>query len=313
MFSNFIVAVEAIIPIFGLMAVGLIIRKMRLLTDIELVHLNKMVFTIFFFVMMFYNTYTTNIGQLFRPELIGFAVCGLAIVYILAFALVCFFEKDNRRRGAMIQGIYRSNFVLMGIPMAANICGDDNIAVTTMMIAITVPLYNILSVFTLETFRGGKFNLWHIIVGVLKNPMIIGAILGAFMLIAGIPLPKPLMRPLQQITAAATPMALIILGASFKLNTISKALKQLVTCIIARLIIIPGIVLTAAMMYGFRGVEFVTLISIFATPCAVAGYAMAQQMDSDADLAGNCVVFTSAFSAITLFGWIFIFKTLGMF
>ena len=40
--------------------------------------------------------------------------------------------------------------------------------------------------------------------------------------------------------------------------------------------------------------------------------AMAQQMDSDADLAGNCVVFTSALSCVTIFCWIVLFKELGV-
>ena len=71
--------------------------------------------------------------------------------------------------------------------------------------------------------------------------------------------------------------------------------------------------LSAADLLGFRGVDFVTLVSIFCTPCAVASFAMAQQMDSDAALAGNCVVFTSAFSCFTIFGWILLFKNLGMF
>ena len=71
--------------------------------------------------------------------------------------------------------------------------------------------------------------------------------------------------------------------------------------------------LTAAALLGFRGAVFVTLIAIFATPCAVASYAMAQQMGADAALAGNCVVFTSALSAFTMFAWVFVTKALGLF
>ena len=68
-----------------------------------------------------------------------------------------------------------------------------------------------------------------------------------------------------------------------------------------------------AVYLGFRGIDLVTLVAIFATPCEVASFAMAQQMDSDADLAGNCVVYTSALSCFTIFGWIFLLKTLGLF
>ena len=194
------------------------------------------------------------------------------------------------------------------------IFGDNNIAVATMMIAVIVPIYNILAVFALETFRGGKFTLLPILKGVFKNPMILGAITGAILLILGVEVPKPVLKPIGQISAATTPVALIILGASFKLGSTHEHRKQLFGAIFSRLILVPAIILsTAAFLFNFRGIEFVTLIAIFASPCAVVSFAMAQQMGGDADLAGNCVVFTSALSCFTMFCWILLFKMLGVF
>ena len=201
----------------------------------------------------------------------------------------------------------------MGIPLVGNMFGPEEIAVTTMMIAVIVPAYNVLAVFTLETFRGKRFALLPILLGVLKNPMILGALVGAAFLLLGIPVPAPIMKPLGQITAATSPLALIILGASFTFSSVSRSKLPLTLGVVSKLLLIPAVVLTAAAELGFRGGDFVTLISIFCTPCAVASFAMAQQMDSDAELAGNLVVFTSAISCVTIFGWILFFKGLGMF
>ena len=311
-FSNLVVAFEAVVPMFVLMLIGVMVRKAHLLTDLELKHVNSMVFKVFFSVMLFYSVYTTNIGTVFRPKLAAFALGALAIVYGVTFFLVCWCEKSSKRRGAMIQAIYRSNFVLMGIPLIANMFGDDNIAIPTMMIAIVVPIYNVLGVFTLETFRGGQMNLGHVLIGVLKNAMIVGALVGLVFLVLGIPVPKPVLRPLAQITSSTSPIALIILGASFRLSSTRDHMPQLVAVVVSRIIVVPGIILTAGAVFGFRGIEFATLISIFAAPCAVASFVMAQQMDSDADLAGNCVVFTSALSCLTLFGWIVLYEELGV-
>ena len=311
-FSNLVVAFQAVVPMFCLMFIGVLIKVFDFLNPAELKRVNRTVFTIFFSIMMFYNLYTTNLGETFRPRLIVFALGALATVYVLAFAVVCLTEKSPKRRGAMIQAIYRSNFVLMGLPLAANLFGDSEIAVTTMMVAIVVPIYNALAVITLEIFRGGRLNLPHLVLDVLKNPMILGALVGAVFFALGIPVPKPILRPLAQIAAATTPIALIILGASFRLGSTKEHLKQLIACVFSRLILIPGVVLNVAAQMGFRGMEFATLISIFATPCAVAGFVMAQQMESDADLAGNCVVFTSALSCVTIFFWIVLFKEMGV-
>lgn len=311
--SNFIVAVSAVIPLFCLMFIGAMVKRYRLLTSEELVHVNRMVFTVFFFCMMFYNIYTTDIAETFRPQLMIFGAVGVLAVFFVSMFFVCFFEKENRRRGAMIQAIFRSNFVLMGIPLVGNIFGDAALAVPTMMIAVIVPIYNVLAVFCLETFRGGHFDLVAILLGVLRNPMIMGAILGAVCLLVGLQIPEPVLKPIRQVAAATTPIALIILGASFQLGSSHDHMPQLVTAILSRLIIVPGIMLGLAIYLGFRDIDLVTLLAIFATPCAVASFAMAQQMNSDADLAGNCVVYTSALSCFTIFCWVLLLKTMGYF
>ena len=197
MLSNFFVAVGAVVPLFCLMLMGVFVKRSKLMTDEELVHTNRMVFRVFFFCMMFFNIYTTDLASTVRPKLMLFGAGGVLAVALIATLLVCFFEPSNKRRGAMIQATFRSNFVLMGIPLVGNIFGDDHLAIPTMMIAIIVPIYNIVSVFILETFRGGRFYLPGILLGVLKNPMILGALTAVAFLVLGIPVPKPvrLRRP----------------------------------------------------------------------------------------------------------------------
>ena len=308
--QHFIVAVKAIIPLFLLIGMGIFVRWRKMLTDTELKHVNAMIFRVFFFCMMFYNMYTTTIATALRPRLLAFTVAGLFIMLMLSAVVVCTVEKDNRSRGAMLQALFRSNFVLLGLPLVENIFGQEALAVPTMMIAVVSPIYNSVSVFFLESFRGeGRFSLLE----VLQNPMIIGAILGAFFMITGITVPEPVLKPIRQIASCTSPVALLILGASFQFGTISEEKRNLIIVVVGRLIVIPALVLGTAYYMGFRGVDFVTLLCIFATPCAVASFAMAQQLGSNAELAGNSVVLTSAFSSVTLFFWVMLFQVLGVF
>ena len=188
--QHFIVAVKAIIPLFLLIGMGIFVRWRKMLTDTELTHVNAMIFRVFFFCMMFYNMYTTTIATALRPRLLAFTVAGLFIMLMLSAVVVCTVEKDNRSRGAMLQALFRSNFVLLGMPLVENIFGPEALAVPTMMIAVVSPIYNSVSVFFLESFRGeGRFSLLETLRTVLQNPMIIGAILGAFFMITGITVP----------------------------------------------------------------------------------------------------------------------------
>ena len=312
-FSNFIVAVGAVVPIFILITIGLIIKKLQLLTPSELSHVNRMVFRVFFAIMMFYNIYHADFTVPIRPSLLAFAGLGVIAMCVLFTGIIMLIEPSNKRRGAMSQAVWRSNFVLLGIPVVANIFGDENVVIPTVLISVVIPVYNVLAVFVLETFRGGSFALWPILRGVLINPMIDGLIVGFIFKVLGVTLPAPVVKPLAQIAAATSPIALIILGASFTVNALVAEKKQLIFCIVSRLVLVPGIMLPLAALCGFRGIEFVSLIAVFATPCAVASYAMAQQMGSDGPLAGNCVILTSALSCFTIFAWIFASKMVGMF
>ncbi|MBO5604041.1 MAG: AEC family transporter [Acidaminococcaceae bacterium] len=312
--QHFIVAVKAIIPLFILIGMGIYVRWRKMLTDTELQHVNAMVFRVFFFCMMFYNMYTTTIATAFRPRLMAFTVTALFVMLLVSGIVVCTVEKDNRSRGAMLQGLFRSNFVLLGLPLVENIFGPEAVAVPTMMIAVVSPIYNIVSIFILESFRGkGRFSLASSFAKVLQNPMIVGALLGLFFVITGISVPEPLLKPVRQIAYCTSPVALLILGASFRFGTVSEEKRNLAILVLGRLLVIPALVMGTAYYMGFRGVDFVTILCIFATPCAVASFAMAQQLGSNAELAGNGVVVTSAFSSITLFFWVVLFKALGVF
>ena len=313
MLSNFFVALGGVVPLFCLMAVGVFVKRSRLLSEEELRHMNRMVFRVFFFFMMVYNIYISDPGTAFQPTLMLFGAAGVLLTALVFTGIVCRIEPENARRGPMIQAAFRGNYVLMGIPLVSNIFGDAAIAIPTMMIAVIVPIYNILGVLVLETFRGGRFDLLPILRSVLMNPMILGAITGALCRLVELPIPAPVLKPVAQIAAATTPVALIILGASFHGGSYHAHLRQLIFSVASRLIVVPAIVLSLAIILGFRGVELVTLVAVFATPCAVAGFAMAQQMQADAELAGNSVVYSSALACFTIFGWVFLLKTLDFF
>lgn len=282
------------------------------MNETEVKKLNKLVFHVFFPCLMFRNIYGAEIEDAVDLKMIVYGVVMILLVYFTSMAVVVKIEPSNRSRGAMIQAIYRSNFVIMGMPVAANICGGD-IAVTAFAVTVVVPVYNILAVTLLETFRGGKPDPLHILKGIAKNPLIIGAVLGLLTIPLGIVLPGPVEKVVTSMNGVASPMALLILGMSLDPGNFGEKKRNLIVCVLGRLVVVPAIALTGGALLGLRGVAFVTLIAIFASPTAVASFTMAEQMDSDGPLAANAVVASSALASITMFGWIFLFKCLGMF
>ena len=298
---------------FIIMFIGAFIKRAGLITDEETKKFNKIIFIVCFPPLMFSNLYGKELEHAIDLKLIVFTVVTVLVMYALTVIFVLKIEKSQKTRGAMIQAIYRSNFVIMGIPVVQNVFGRGDLAVTAMMVTIIVPMYNVIAVLTLEIFRGGKPSVREMIKDLLKNPIILGAVAGIIAILTDLKLPASIEIPINMLAEVASPMAILLLGASFNFDTVSKEKRNLIICLVGRLLVFPAVGLIGGALMGFTGIKLLTLVAIFASPSAVTSFTMAQQMDSDYELAGNCVVFSSAISCFTMFLWIFVLKSMGLF
>lgn len=314
--ENLMISANAVLPMCLVMALGYGTRRLGWLRREEISTINKIAFRIFLpclLYYLYYNIYCSDLSGSFDPLLMAYAVGGVLLTFGLALGYTLLTEKLPERRGVLIQGMFRSNYVIMGIPVATALLGADQLGTVSILIAVIVPLFNMLAVVVLEVFRGQKPKPLHILGQIAKNPLVIGSVLGILTLVAGIRLPHILEQTIQSVSAIASPLQLFLLGAFFQFSGLKTYRRELVTVSIAKLIVSPGLFLGLGALLGFRGVAFVSLIGIFASPTAVNSFTMAQQMGGDAELAGDIVVTTSAASILTMFLWIFLFKSLGMF
>lgn len=307
------ISANAVLPMCLVMALGYGTRRLGWIRREEISAINKIAFRIFLPCLLYYNVYCSDLSGSFDPLLMAYAVGGVLLTFGLSLGYTLLTEKLPERRGVMIQGMFRSNYVIMGIPVAAALLGADQLGTVSILIAVVVPLFNMLSVVVLEVFRGQKPKPLHILGQIAKNPLVIGSVLGILTLAAGIRLPHILEQTIQNISAIASPLQLFLLGAFFQFSGLKTYRRELVTVSAAKLIVAPGLFLGLGALLGFRDVAFVSLIGVFASPTAVNSFTMAQQMGGDAELAGDIVVITSAMSILTMFLWIFLFKSLGVF
>ncbi len=311
--ENLMISANAVLPMCLIMALGYGTRRLGWIRREEIFAINKIAFRIFLPCLLYYNVYCSDLSGSFDPLLMAYAVGGVLLTFGLSLGYTLLTEKLPERRGVMIQGMFRSNYVIMGIPVATALLGSDQLGTVSILIAVVVPLFNMLAVVVLEVFRGQKPKPLHVLGQIVKNPLVIASALGILTLAAGIRLPHILERTIQNVSAIASPLQLFLLGAFFQFSGLKTYRRELVTVSAAKLIISPGLFLGLGALLGFRGVAFVSLIGIFASPTAVNSFTMAQQMGGDAELAGDIVVTTSAVSILTMFLWIFLFKSLGMF
>ncbi len=311
--ESFLVAVNAVIPFLCYISFGYVMKVRGVVKEEFLQQLNKMIFRVLYPFMTFYNIYKADADSLPRPVLLIFVAASILILELVMLIVVPRIVKENPKRGVIIQGMYRSNFVLFGLPLTISVFGEAASPVAAMAVPIVVTIYNVTSVFVLEMFNGeGKTDIRTTIMNVVKNPLLQGAVLGLIFFFCGIRIPKSLLTPIAAFSDMISPLALFVLGGTLTFGAVRKNLKYIVPALTAKMAVVPAIILTAAYAVGLRGVELFLILSIHATPVAVASYTMAQNMGGDGELAGQLVVVSTVFSVGTLFLWIFALGTLGL-
>ena len=311
--ESFLVCFRAVAPIFLIMALGYLAQRLGTISRDDVPRLNKVAFRYFLSVTMFYNLYQSDISHAVQPKLLVFALIAVLAEFALATLFVVATEKTGSKRGVKIQGIFRSNSILIGIPLTAALVEGADLGPIVLLLAVVVPTYNVLAVVILEIFRGNRPNIGHVLLNIVKNPLIIAAALGLLFLLTPLRLPVVIESTVSQIAPISNAFMLFLLGAFFRFDGLRRYRWDLVVVTLGRLVIMPGLVLTAACFLGFRGVHFAGLIAVFGSATAVSSFTMAQQLGGDDELAGDIVVVTSVFCIATLFGWAFLFKSLGVF
>ena len=331
--SNLLFTLNAILPILIPILLGYFLRKINFLSDEFLAKANKFVFTVFIPILLFKSLYLKDLSNL-DMKFIGFVAIAILILFGIGVIVALFFP-DKKQKGVIVQASFRSNYAIIGIPLATMLGGSEAEAQAAIVAAVSVPLFNILAVIALTMYDhedGQKVNIKNTLYKIVTNPLIIGVALG--LLVCGINSligieavnnffhgpnastngMKFVYSTIESLGNVATPLALVILGGRFKFTAVKKLWKQLTVSVVLRLVITPLIFLVIAYFIGFKSpTEFAILIALFGTPIAVSSAPMAAQMNQDEELAGQIVVWTSAFSAISLFIIILICAAIGIF
>lgn len=311
--DSFLVATNAVVPFLIYISFGYLVKVRGIVEEEFLEKLNKMVFKLFFPCMTFYNIYKADAASLPRPVLMIFGGVSILVLEVILVLTVPRIVKENRRRGVIIQAIYRSNFILFGLPLTISVFGDSAASVAAMMVTVVITIYNTTSVVILEMFHGdGKTNVKTLLKNVAANPLLQGAVTGIVFFLFQWKLPGCIVKPIAAFSDMTSPLALFVLGGTLHFNAIRGNLKYLVPALAAKLIVVPAVIVAIAYAIGLRDLELFILIAIFATPVATASYPMAQNMGGDGELAGQFVVISTVVSVVTLFLWIMFMKGVGL-
>lgn len=313
MLNSFLIALTAVMPFLIYLGLGFFSVRAKIATPSFMQSLNKFAFRVLFPFMTFNSVYGAAPEDMPSLKLIVFSVGSVLLLILLLMAVVPRIVKENPRRGVIIQAIFRSNFVIYGLPLALSVFGPESSSVTGVMVLIMVSLFNIASVVVLECFRGGgQVKFTSLLLGVLKNPLLQGCLVGLLFFALRIRLPEMIAKPIATLASMASTLGLITLGAALRFDEIRRNRREITVVLVIRLVLLPLTALFIGWLIGLRGIELFLVLMIYGTPIATASYPMAQNMGGDGQLAGQLVFISTVFSLATIFCFIFGLSQLGL-
>ena len=304
-------SLNTVFPLLVMMAVGFTARRVGVIGESAARQINACVFKIFLPLLLCFNIVDTQLGASTDVRTLLYAFVTTLLCFGVLFFATPRLCRDRASCGGLIQGIARSNYAIFGIPLVMMMYPEGDTSIAVLLVAVVVPVFNVLSTIALMIFGGEKSSPWRIVKGVLLNPLILGTLAGFLLWYFRIPIPTLIETPLRSLGSVATPLALFTLGASLDFGKARANSRLLVIGVAGRLVVVPLIFLSLAVALGIRDVSLAALIAVYASPTSVSSFPMAQQMGGNGDLAGGQVVFTTVFSILTVFLWVFALKSLG--
>lgn len=331
----FVTALEAVLPLVLLILLGCFLRAKGFLTDDFLSVGSKVVFRLCLPVMLFVSVYSIEELSRIRWDICLYCAAASLLLFLLGVVTAVVTTPVAERRGVLVQCVFRSNFAIVGMPLAATLGGEEATAVAAVLAATLVPVFNVLAVLALSMFRkdeGGHINVKKIAGDVARNPLIAGVAVGLLALLVRqwqlerfgtvvFSLERDLAAvydALRDLKSMTTPLALIVLGGQFRFSAVRGLFKEILTGTVWRTVLAPIIGVGGAILLSRWGVlhcgemEYPALIALYGSPVAVSSAIMAREMHNDEQLATQLLVWTSVASIVTIFAAVCLMMSVGL-
>lgn len=312
--ENLLFSLNATVPVFLMMVLGLVFRKLGWLDETFADKMNKFVFMVPLPMLVFEDLATVDFAEVWDTRFVFFCFAVTLVSIGIAAGISCLW-KDKSLQGEFIQVSYRSSAALLGVALIQNIYGDAGMA--PLMMIGSVPLYNIMAVVVLSFFHPERRGIDGAVMkktlkGIATNPIIIAIVLGLFWSALRIPMPPIMQKTVSSIGDMATPMGLMAMGAAFDVRKAFAKAKPAAAAVFIKLVGFCALFLPVAVALGFRESELVAILVMLGSATTVSCFVMAKNMGHEGVLTSSVVMLTTLFSGFTLTGWIYLLRSLAL-
>lgn len=290
---------DHLFPVFALLALGGVLRRTGTTTEAYLTVSDRLVYFIFFPAMLFWKLGASSRNPADDLPLVWAATAAVLCVYGMSTALIVWGKIGAFQAGSFSQSCFRIN-TYVGMAVSISAFGEEGGRHFAVLIGLTIPTLNVLSVATLIWFGGRRLPASRRIAqafrALLLNPLILGCLAGILYGRAAGRFPPFLENTLRLASSVTLPLALLSIGGALSLKGLRNHWRLSLLASFFKLAVLPAVGLLWLKGWGVTGLPFTIGMLYFALPTSTALYILSAQLHSDTELASTAIAVSTLLS-----------------
>ncbi|WP_234050075.1 MULTISPECIES: AEC family transporter [unclassified Xanthobacter] len=295
---------SALAPVFLIIALGVVLRRVLLTEPLHWVGLEKLTYFVLFPALLVVSAAKADLANV---NILAVAGSLIGTVLLLSGLIVAFnrpvrrlFAADGPDFTSFYQGAVRWNTYVV-LAVAGGLFGAEGITIAALALVTLIPVVNVNAVLVLAAFAGREPpTARYILAQLARNPYISACLVGAALNVFHVPIPRVLLEFGDILGRASLAVGLLVVGGGLALNTILRVKPLVLASMTLKLVVKPVIAVGLGLLAGLSGVELVVVAIIAGVPSAPAAYVLARQMGGNATLVAEILTLQIIAAAVTL-------------
>ncbi|WP_245555236.1 AEC family transporter [Hahella ganghwensis] len=304
---------DIVLPIFFLVALGYLMRRLKLIDDHFIEKGSNIVFKVALPILIFLNVSSLHLGEVVQGKQLIYAIVCTIVGFLIVWKVAKAQQISPEKLGVFVQGAFRGNLGIIGLALCARAYDSAGVAVGSVLLGFITLLYNLLSVWalTVAQHQSAKLPWKKLFTDIIKNPLILAIV--AALIFAGLQIQLPgIVKTTGHYFADLTlPLALLCVGGSVNARKLRQSSRLAIQASLYKLIWLPVTQIIIAYLIGIEGLYLGTLFLMLASPTATVSFVMAKVMGGNSELAATIVALSTLLSFFTISIAIVSLKLLG--
>jgi len=310
-------SINITMPFILLSLLGILMKRIGMIGDAFVEQGNRVIFNFGIPMTVFNHVLRADLDNVFDAQFFAFNIIWSVTFFLVVWFLASRLMKDKGSVSSFVNSAYRSSLSVVGPPLLGLMFFEhynpDVLPKAILAVAVLLIIsYATASVlFAVHDSKAKKSGVLGVVISIVKNPIVIGVVIGIAFNLFGITLPTFAQNTVDSLSGIVMPLAMICVGANLSLRKYNVKFKYALISGAVKLVIMPVAAVIIAYLFGFRGNDLTIIMILNALPMAVGAYVMQAELGGDSYIGATALMLTMTLSAVTLTLYIFIFRVMG--